>query len=81
MLDTIDKSEVLEKLRNGYSLDYAPVTGGVVLIKYGAPALYPDISIFLELRKERSIDLYSTMNQGHTVFHGRVDRYSIPNGD
>ena len=70
---------IIEALKNGCYICYAPVSGGVVMLKADHTMVdkefQPTIEEFLKLRGDNTIQYKSSMMQGHHIFHGRVDFY------
>ena len=70
------EAEVVAKLKNGYHCCYAPISGGVVIVKgeHYAPI---DTQVFLDLRASGTIRHIRTTKQGHEIFRGQVDIYKL----
>ena len=73
------KTTLLQVLREGYTICYAPLSRGLILLKKdGSRAeakVQPTMQEFLSLRSQGLIKHVDTMNQGHHIFHGRVYFY------
>lgn len=68
---------LLTFLNEGGTFHYAPISGGLILMRNGervTNVAYTMID-FLNLRSSEEIELTDTWGQGHPVFHGRVDVY------
>lgn len=73
------REEVMDILRNGGVIYYAPATaGGIALHLHGErTAVQPTLDEFLSLQGAFQIDVASSVTQGHSVFHGHVDAYRL----
>ena len=79
----ITENEVIELLKRGWTIDYAPITGGILLI--GSQRLEEsqsmDVSIFLNMRSSGTIKRLRQMKGTHPLFRGLVDVYGLDTGD
>ncbi len=73
----MQNESVLEAIMAGATICYAPVSGGLILLKKGGERaeVQPTMEEFLEFRSQNKIKHVGTMRQGHHIFHGRVDFY------
>ena len=74
--------EIIEAMKNGYTLDYAPMSGGCGLFNHADDSedVYMRVNIindFLDLQAQNIIKHVSTQWQGHILFYGRVDIYEL----
>ena len=71
---------VLDILKAGGTICYAPVSGGLVLIDHKGemPAMVRlSMAYFINLRSNGLVELTDHMDQGHHILHGKVDFYKI----
>lgn len=72
--------EIIEKLRDGYILEHAPVTGGQCL-RLGSYPIINHISLsfteFNDATNDPRVVKIDEWTQGHPVFHGRVIQYGL----
>ena len=75
--------EILEVLKSGGHIWYAPINGGLLLMASSMVRSKTKIttSDFLTLRDKGVIEFKSFMRQGHFLFHGRVDLYEMVASD
>ncbi len=74
------QNTLMDLLENGYEIHYAPVSGGIILMKNGKrqDSIYSvSISEFLELRSSGVIDFYHEWKQSHSILHGMVMAYKL----
>ena len=76
--------KVLNALNAGATITYAPVEGGLILLKGDEKEpsnvdkeIQPTMIEFLELRENKVIKEIDSMGQGHHIFRGPVTIYSI----
>lgn len=75
----MNETEILDKMRDGYTLHYAAVTGGQCLLK-GRDVIYLPVAPFLSLHEKGLINQARQQRQGHEVFHGLVYVYELTEG-
>lgn len=70
--------EIVEKLADGYRLEYAPVYGGQCLShKHSDTLINLTFADFDAARKDARVGMIESWQQGHPVFHGPVYQYGL----
>lgn len=69
--------QIVEKLRQGYVMEYASVTGGQCLYDGDRHVINLEFLEFDTARQDPRVRMLGTQRQGHPIFHGRVDHYSL----
>ena len=72
-------NQILEVLSDGGKIDYAPLSGGIILLNNTGKrsSINIDITTFLQLQDQDRIEHTGEMRQGHNIFHGRVNFYKL----
>ena len=72
----MDKEQIIEKLADGWSLDYAPLSGGQCITQ-GGDIIMLSYKDFSKVRDDDRVEFKHSIEHGHHIFHGRVDSYGL----